>query len=50
MSFPDETSEYRAAREALLASEIAFRRPMEAVAAQLLTLPPGAIRRHAWLS
>jgi predicted dithiol-disulfide oxidoreductase (DUF899 family) len=33
MNFPNETSEYRAAREALLASEIALRRQMEAVAA-----------------
>src|SRR5687767_941492 len=41
MSFPNETSEYRAARDALLASEIALRRQMEAVAAQLRALPPG---------
>ena len=41
MSFPNETPEYRAARDALLASEIALRRQMEAVAAQLRALPPG---------
>jgi predicted dithiol-disulfide oxidoreductase (DUF899 family) len=41
MNFPNETSEYRAARKALLASEVALRRQMEAVAAQLRTLPPG---------
>jgi predicted dithiol-disulfide oxidoreductase (DUF899 family) len=41
MRFPNETSEYRAARDALLASEIALRRQMEAVAAQLRALPPG---------
>src|SRR5215204_4529445 len=41
MSFPSETPEYRAARDALLASEIALRRQMEAVAAQLRALPPG---------
>jgi predicted dithiol-disulfide oxidoreductase (DUF899 family) len=41
MSFPNETSEYRAARDALLLSEIALRRQMEAVAAQLRALPPG---------
>jgi hypothetical protein len=32
MSFPNETPEYRAARDALLASEIALHRQMEAVA------------------
>lgn len=41
MSFPNETSKYRAARKALLASEIALRRQMEAVAEQLRALPPG---------
>jgi predicted dithiol-disulfide oxidoreductase (DUF899 family) len=41
MSFPNETLEYRTARDALLASEIALRRQMEAVAAQLRALPPG---------
>jgi predicted dithiol-disulfide oxidoreductase (DUF899 family) len=37
----NETSDYRAARDALLASEIALRRQMEAVAAQLRALPLG---------
>jgi predicted dithiol-disulfide oxidoreductase (DUF899 family) len=41
MSFPNKTPDYRAARDALLASEIALRRQMEAVAAQLRGLPPG---------
>jgi predicted dithiol-disulfide oxidoreductase (DUF899 family) len=41
MNFPNETSEYRAARNALLASEIALRRQMEAVAAELRALPRG---------
>jgi hypothetical protein len=36
-----ESAEYRAAREAFLASEIALRRQMEAVAAQLRALPAG---------
>ena len=47
MSFPNETSEYRVARDALLLSEIALRRQMEAVAAQLRALPPGGeVTRH----
>jgi predicted dithiol-disulfide oxidoreductase (DUF899 family) len=41
MSFPNETPEYRAARDALLASELALRPQMEVVAAQLLGLPRG---------
>jgi predicted dithiol-disulfide oxidoreductase (DUF899 family) len=41
MSFPNETPEYREARNALLASEIGLRRQMETVAAQLRALPPG---------
>ena len=41
MSFPNETPDYRAARDVLLASEIALRRQMEAVAARLRALPPG---------
>jgi predicted dithiol-disulfide oxidoreductase (DUF899 family) len=39
MRFPNETSEYRAARDALLLREIALRRQMEAVATQLRALP-----------
>jgi predicted dithiol-disulfide oxidoreductase (DUF899 family) len=39
MSF--ETTTYRTARDALLASEMAFRRQLEAVAVELRALPPG---------
>lgn len=39
--FPNESAEYRAARTALLAEEIALRRHIEHVAAQRRTLPPG---------
>src|SRR5688500_9841169 len=39
--FPKETSEYRDARDALLKREVALRREMEAVAAQLWAMPPG---------
>lgn len=41
ITFPNESPEYRAAREALLEEEVALRRRMEAVAAQLRALPPG---------
>jgi len=41
VTFPNETPEYRRARRALLESEVALRREMEAVAAQLRALPPG---------
>ncbi len=41
MHFPGETTEYRAARDALLAQEIELRRAMEAVAAARRALPPG---------
>jgi predicted dithiol-disulfide oxidoreductase (DUF899 family) len=43
MSFPNETRDYRSARDALLKSEIALRRQMEAVAEQLRALPPGGV-------
>ena len=39
--FPNEPPAYRTARHALLASEVALRRQMEAVAAELRALPPG---------
>jgi predicted dithiol-disulfide oxidoreductase (DUF899 family) len=39
--FPDESAEYRAARNRLLEAEIALRRQTEAVAAQRRALPPG---------
>src|SRR5262249_39149208 len=41
LTFPNEMSEYRGARNALLKREVALRREMEAVAAKLRTLPPG---------
>src|ERR1700681_1029197 len=39
--FPNESAEYRRARDGLLAAEIALRRQIEAVAAQRRALPPG---------
>ena len=39
--FPNESADYRAARNALLAEEIELRRHIERVAAQRRTLPPG---------
>jgi predicted dithiol-disulfide oxidoreductase (DUF899 family) len=41
VTFPNETAAYRSARNALLEQEIAQRRQMEAVAAELRALPPG---------
>jgi predicted dithiol-disulfide oxidoreductase (DUF899 family) len=41
ITFPGESSEYRAARERLLAEEIELRRAMERVAAERRALPPG---------
>lgn len=41
LSFPNESADYRAARNALLHAEIALRRQIEAVAAQRRALPPG---------
>lgn len=41
LSFPNESSAYRAARAALLDDEIALRRQIEAVAAKRRALPPG---------
>ena len=41
MTFPNESPEYRAARNALLEREVALRRQMEAVAVELRALPPG---------
>lgn len=40
-AFPNETAEYREARNALLAEEIELRRHVERVAAQRRKLPPG---------
>jgi len=39
--FPNESAEYRRAREALLAEEIELRRHIERVAEQRRRLPPG---------
>jgi predicted dithiol-disulfide oxidoreductase (DUF899 family) len=39
--FPNESTEYRAARDKLLEAEIALRRQIEAVAAERRALPPG---------
>lgn len=41
MAFPNESPDYRSARDALLDAEIALRRQMEAVAALRRALPPG---------
>jgi predicted dithiol-disulfide oxidoreductase (DUF899 family) len=41
VAFPNESVEYRVAREALLQREVELRREMESVAAQLRSLPPG---------
>jgi predicted dithiol-disulfide oxidoreductase (DUF899 family) len=41
VTFPNETPEYRIARDALLKREVALRREMEAVAVQLRALPSG---------
>src|SRR3546814_4667389 len=46
LSFPNESTEYRTARNALLDAEIALRRQLEALAAQRRALPPGgAVRK-----
>ncbi len=41
--FPNESADYRAARDRLLEAEIALRREAEAVAAQRRALPPGGV-------
>ncbi|WP_458691110.1 DUF899 family protein [Nocardia tengchongensis] len=41
IAFPNESREYRAARDALLQREIELQRQVEAVAAQRRSLPPG---------
>lgn len=43
LSFPNESTAYRAARAALLDDEIALRRQIEAVAAKRRALPPGGV-------
>src|SRR6476469_2988590 len=41
LRYPNESTEYRAARNALLTDEIALRAQIEAVAAKRRALPPG---------
>jgi predicted dithiol-disulfide oxidoreductase (DUF899 family) len=41
LRFPNESPEYRVARQKLLEREVALRREMESVAAELRALPPG---------
>ena len=41
ISFPNESSNYRIARNALLQRELHLRQEMESVAAELRALPPG---------
>lgn len=41
VTFPNESSDYRSARDRLLQREAALRREMEAVAAEVRALPPG---------
>ena len=43
ITFPGESAEYRAARDALLAREVELRRQMESVAAARRRLPPGGL-------
>ena len=43
MRFPNESENYRQARDALLAEEIELRRHIERVAAQRRALPPGGV-------
>jgi predicted dithiol-disulfide oxidoreductase (DUF899 family) len=43
VTYPGESTEYRAAREQLLAQEIELRRALEAVAAARRGLPPGGV-------
>jgi predicted dithiol-disulfide oxidoreductase (DUF899 family) len=41
LTYPNESAEYRAARNALLAEEMALREHIEAVAARRRAQPPG---------
>jgi predicted dithiol-disulfide oxidoreductase (DUF899 family) len=49
VAFPDESPEYRAARDRLLEREIALRRATEAVAAARRELPPGGRVPHDYV-
>src|SRR5262249_54592502 len=46
VTFPNESPGYRVARNKLLQREVALRREMEAVAAEIRTLPPGGAVRE----
>ena len=48
LSFPNESPEYRRARQALLAEEIELRRHIERVAGQRRALPPGGEVKKAY--
>ena len=41
MNFPNETTQYRQARDKLLRAELDLRKKLEAVAAERRQLPPG---------
>ena len=45
VTFPNESPEYRAARDKLLQREVSLRREMEALAAEIRALPPGGADR-----
>jgi predicted dithiol-disulfide oxidoreductase (DUF899 family) len=49
VSFPNESKEYRAARDRLLQSEIELRRQMEAVAEERRKLPKGGLLREDYV-
>jgi predicted dithiol-disulfide oxidoreductase (DUF899 family) len=49
MRFPNESAEYRAARDELLEAEIELRRQGEAVAALRRDLPPGGVVPHDYV-
>jgi predicted dithiol-disulfide oxidoreductase (DUF899 family) len=49
VSFPNESPEYRRARDQLLADEVALRRHMEAVAVARRALPPGGAVREDYV-
>lgn len=49
VTFPNESKQYRAARNKLLDAELALRRQIEAVAAERRTLPPGGEVREDYV-
>ncbi|PZQ57531.1 MAG: DUF899 domain-containing protein [Novosphingobium pentaromativorans] len=49
LGFPNESAEYRAARNALLEAEMALRRQTEEVAALRRALPPGGLLKEDYL-